>query len=256
MAEAQDQQINAEELIKLLAFDVNRIYAQLDSGATLDHHFEISPEDFLAFAESDLAAASRQGLINALSNAKRAIDSQVDKVLSCFGLNSRHNFPKKMETLREMGIVAPRIVNKVVRARNYLEHEYKCPDLEQVEDAIDIATLFVGSLDRALHFFPEQFEFGSLLDQNVDSVLRVNADRMILVTFQSDSKQFILEGYEGSGVLKGTDIGSMYEAKRVGRASILVRNKGYVELIKLASSVERDRYSEQAVLNFLRVFEN
>ena len=46
-----------------------------------------------------------------------------------------------MGLLTEIGVVAPRIVTKVVRARNYLEHEYRKPEKEQVEDAVDVTTL-------------------------------------------------------------------------------------------------------------------
>jgi hypothetical protein len=43
--------------------------------------FEISPSEFLKFADSDLTAKYDHHLVNSLSNSKRAIDSQLDSLL-------------------------------------------------------------------------------------------------------------------------------------------------------------------------------
>jgi hypothetical protein len=42
--------------------------------------------------------------------------------------------------------VAPRILNKIVRLRNMLEHEFHLPKKTEVEDAVDVATLFLEAL--------------------------------------------------------------------------------------------------------------
>ena len=69
-----------------------------------------------------------------------------------------------MGLLTEIGVVAPRIVTKVVCARNYLEHEYRTPDKEQLEAAVDVAIRFVATLERSLAFFPESFSFDNLAE--------------------------------------------------------------------------------------------
>ncbi|PVZ20475.1 MULTISPECIES: hypothetical protein [unclassified Pseudomonas] len=57
----------------------------------------------------------------------------------------RSNVPKKIERLKALGLLAPSLLRKVVDMRNILEHEYSTPELEKVEDALDIASLFVMS---------------------------------------------------------------------------------------------------------------
>jgi Domain of unknown function (DUF4926) len=69
-----------------------------------------------------------------------------------------------MGLLTEIGVVAPRIVTKVIRARNYLEHQYRKPEKGQVEDAVDVATLFVAALERSLAIFPESFSLDNLVE--------------------------------------------------------------------------------------------
>lgn len=118
------------------------------------NEFEINQLEFLEFAKTDLKNNDKKGLINSLSNSKRAIDCQVDKILLFFGINPKkwnlRYFPQKVGLLQEIGIITPRIVQKVIKTRNNLEHEYKCPEIEEVENAIDIATLFIDASNGRL----------------------------------------------------------------------------------------------------------
>src|SRR5262245_40283381 len=45
--------------------------------------------------------------------------------------------------LKELGVIAPRILSKINRHRNELEHEYTCPDPDSVEDFVDVVALFL-----------------------------------------------------------------------------------------------------------------
>lgn len=54
------------------------------------------------------------------------------------------NFPNKIKFMQKGGIIAPQILKKINDKRNLLEHEFKKPSLEQVEDALDVATLFIS----------------------------------------------------------------------------------------------------------------
>lgn len=124
--------------------------------------FQIKPRDFLKYAEKDLEIKNEQYGINCLSNCKRAIESQIDTLLFVFGLNEkqkkdRWNFPKKIEILNLSGIISPRILIKINKLRNTLEHEYLQPDLEKVEDAVDITNLFLNYTDKYLKNFPFEF---------------------------------------------------------------------------------------------------
>ncbi len=227
--------VNVSSLISRLSLDSSRLSVETDTGGTLEYEFEINSNEFLRYAEMDLESGDNHGLINALSNAKRAIDCQVEKVLGCFRLLSRRNFPQKMELLRNMGIVAPRIVNKVVKARNYLEHEFKIPDKEQVEDAIDIANLFVTSLDRALHFFPLHYELGTVIDGVYDDYNNPTMDKTISIYFEEEDPQFILIGF----VFNNPETEVRVQQHIIGKSIILPNEKGYVELIKFSLEVEK-----------------
>jgi len=91
--------------------------------------------------------------INALGNAKRAIECRIDTLLYNYCLHKKSEkegwfFPKKIEVLRELGIAAPNILKKINKKRNELEHQYVKPTKGDVEDAIDVAELFLNATDE------------------------------------------------------------------------------------------------------------
>lgn len=117
----------------------------------------IAPSQYLKYAQADLESPLKHRYINALSNAKRAIDCQLDNIFEAFSLKKRRNFPEKLELIGELGLLAPRIVRKVVKVRNLLEHEYFDPKAEDVEDAVDVALLFLEATSRPFRSFMEDY---------------------------------------------------------------------------------------------------
>jgi len=118
--------------------------------------FDLTSKDFLAFAQCDLRGEYGHRLVNGLSNIKRAINCQLDSLLVGFGLfqlsrKGNWGFPYKAEQLNKVGIISPSILRKINQKRNLLEHEYRKPEAEQVEDALDVATLFVTYTNRFLY---------------------------------------------------------------------------------------------------------
>ena len=66
----------------------------------IDTSFETMPSEFISFAEFDLQSTFDHKFINALSNAKRALDCQADRLLKLFGYYQESQdkfwrFPKK-----------------------------------------------------------------------------------------------------------------------------------------------------------------
>ncbi len=59
------------------------------SWEKLETPFEVKPEDFLRFAESDLNSNKEGELVNCLSNVKRAMDCQLDSLFFAFGVYKR-----------------------------------------------------------------------------------------------------------------------------------------------------------------------
>lgn len=120
----------------------------IKSIESFEYTTPVTPAEYLRYAETDLNTGGRHGMVNALSNAKRAIDCQVTNILQGFGLSIPKQFPAKLEKIAVLGLVAPRIVKKIVRLRNLLEHEFYNPQLAEVEDAVDVATLFLEATRR------------------------------------------------------------------------------------------------------------
>ncbi|EPU2898376.1 hypothetical protein ACVU7V_004401 [Vibrio vulnificus] len=152
--------MNLEEICKNHLLQISS-YEHMESAASFQEFpFALTSHQFLAFANKDLESNGEHGLVNALTNAKRAIDCQVDAILNTFGIKKKRSFPAKMEQFAELGMIAPRILNRIIRLRNYLEHEYVLPDQERVEDAVDTATLFIAVTDRVYRMFTNYISIG------------------------------------------------------------------------------------------------
>ena len=135
------------------------------SNKPLGLPFELLPKDFIKFAEEDLNNNDNKSLINSLSNIKRAIDCRVESLLYLFGFyekskNENWAFPKKMDLLSKVGVIAQRILKKVNRKRNELEHDFKKPSRENVEDFFDVANLFLYYTERLVSYtYDQEFEW-------------------------------------------------------------------------------------------------
>ncbi|OMF34824.1 MULTISPECIES: hypothetical protein [Paenibacillus] len=130
------------------------------SNASVELPFEVTPSEYLSFAEKDLELNDVRGHINALSNTKRALDCQIDSILFTFGLyglakRKNLNIPRKFNLIKELGIIAPRILSKINSVRNLVEHEYVRPSQEQVEDFYDIIQLFLLSTEKYILYYPD-----------------------------------------------------------------------------------------------------
>lgn len=166
--------------------------------------FALSPEDFIRFSESDLSESNLDHkYINALSNAKRALDCELECLLLTIGLgNKRLDFVKKMAMVQSLGLVTPRILRKINRLRNLLEHQFIKPEPEQVSDALDTVILFVGYIDALMLNFKTELraELDETIDQSADFIdikldrqsglLIVNTQNVIDARIVSDSPDY------------------------------------------------------------------
>lgn len=103
-----------------------------DTRESIDLPWDITPTEYLEFSQADITGTDKRSTINALSNAKRALECQLDSLLLAFGLgplSRKWHVPKKLEVLKDIGIVAPRILAKINRHRNEMEHGYTCPPM-------------------------------------------------------------------------------------------------------------------------------
>jgi hypothetical protein len=155
--------MNLKSFVEQANLDFSNLYYSASDGIGLFSSYTIKPSDFITFAKADFYTPDTRGLINALSNAKRAIDCQADGFLSAIGINSdgidkqlgreglasiafgktSKEGPLKFRLLEALGVATPSIVGRMRSLRNLLEHEYKKPSRRSVSDAIGIAELFV-----------------------------------------------------------------------------------------------------------------
>lgn len=169
-----------------------------DMNESLTYPFEITAKEFISFANRDLDIEGKHGLANALSNAKRAIDCQIDAVSAVLGLKKYRSFPKKADNLLKLGLLAPRVIKRINQLRNYLEHEYKIPEKERVEDAVDTATLFVEVTQRIFRSFQTAYKFGG---QEKEGPLMDYGDGYINVIFNLEEKFFNIECFHNDNLV-------------------------------------------------------
>lgn len=85
------------ELFSKTKIDFTKITVEVSGGGGSVEYFQIKPRDFIYYAKEDLRTGMDSGLINALTNAKRAIDCQIDTILQTFGIDF-DNLPSATET--------------------------------------------------------------------------------------------------------------------------------------------------------------
>jgi hypothetical protein len=154
----------------------------LDSSyhGPLDVPWELSPAELLGFADADLDGESdNRALVNALSNAKRALHCQVDSILYALGLHSvteSWSFPRKLELLSDLGIVTRQALGRVNESRNLTEHDYVIPSESEVRLFCDVVALFIEATDwyigsHSWNFFTPNGGFSLKVDAPNETII-------------------------------------------------------------------------------------
>lgn len=149
------------------------------SWSTIPFDDFVGPERYLQDAIDDLNSGNeRRHYNNALRNAKSALHMRVD--ILCYSLSGEsffkkmRSFPRKMDFLESIGIVRPRIIDKINKIRNEFEHEYKDITKEQAEDFVDITMLFVEATKYLNFRFPSEISFlgipNKINDETLDKI--------------------------------------------------------------------------------------
>lgn len=170
---------NLLTLIKQTRLNLQKAFIHPGSGEFASHNlFPINPKDFLKYSKQDLKEGGDKGLINSLTNAKRAIDCQIDEVLkmfkieiikgknpvierflACFDLVEESYF--KLRLIEALNLAPSLIIAQTREIRNKLEHYYEIPDIVEVKRAHDIASLFISSIQGKFRGFYTQFEINN-----------------------------------------------------------------------------------------------
>lgn len=144
-----------KEAIEFLENHLTDLFTGSFTNERVDPPFQIGPKDFFKMANEDLRTRGRHALVNAIGNIKRCIECQIDLLLYVYGFGDvstkqNWNFIRRLDTLKGLKIVAPRILERINRRRNMLEHQYRLPNRAEVEDSLDVAALFLAYTDLFL----------------------------------------------------------------------------------------------------------
>jgi len=145
-----------EEYLKLMN-QWDQVTIDPKSFVQLEHSTPVTPKEYLEYADKDLLHADTRGLVNALSNAKRAINCQITSLLTVLGLQNAGDLQEKFQRFEEIGILASRVSKKINKLEGLLENQFSKPCLDDAENAIDIATLFVEATDKVFQQYMDSW---------------------------------------------------------------------------------------------------
>lgn len=175
------RQITLEDIYNTAKINWTNFYVSFDDCQNDSPiRFDIMPNNYLEFAQNNLKNKSTQGCIDAMGNAKRAIDCQIDMLINTFGYNykefdNRNSYPEvktfiknnykeehynglteKLKLLNILGLAPTLIISNIRNIRNHMEHEYSVPSYDEVKKAIEIADLFINASNRKLCYSPTE----------------------------------------------------------------------------------------------------
>lgn len=200
------------DIIKNVKIDFTEGVIIPDSGSVLDFKFEVTPKEFLSYSKKDFQIGDKRGNINALTNAKRSIDCQTDKIFFSLGLDpngfppvieefvsksknqsSKKDIPVRLRFLQSMNFAPAEIISKARMLRNKLEHYYKEPTKEEVSNAIELAELFLLATDSKLKSL---WDF-SITDKKKNSASDGHLWDSVYITYNYSKHLFEARGYKG-----------------------------------------------------------
>jgi|SRR6266404_1011624 len=157
------------ELIFLLGIKAGSAVAFYTGGGYFtqsQNDCNLCPEEFLEQAEADYKNGGPGSLLNSISNSQRAIRCAIDQAVDFLGFSPRQmSLSKKVEILSYIGFLTPSILRRVSDARNLLEHEYHPPSPERIEEALELAGLFIEATNRNLDQIGNGFTLGNKGEQ-------------------------------------------------------------------------------------------
>lgn len=175
--------------------------------------FDYYALDYLEFAELNLQSqgsvsnirARENELISCVSNLKRALDCQIECFLEWW--NIRDDFRKrnlgldtKLAFLAEAGLFTSRTINRFTLMRNKIEHDFRKPQIEDLEALYDLVTAFVAILQTAMTAgFRYSVEMGIYAEDDETEI------GWFCLEYDRDTKKFHVEwNYKDDPVKNGT----------------------------------------------------
>jgi len=209
------------DIIKLVKIDFTQGLIEPDSGSAINYQLEITPKDFLGYSKLDFKSSDKRGNINALTNAKRAIDCQSDKIFYSLGLDPNNfpisideficksknsplkkDLPIRLKFLQALCFAPAEIIANARLLRNKLEHYYKRPSDEEVSNAIELAELFILATDSKLK---DIWDF-SITDIGKKDITEIHLKDCIYIRYNNKKSCFHIQCYAGKDERKEIEI--------------------------------------------------
>ena len=119
--------------------------------------FEVTPFDYIVFAEKALKTDSLESRINCVSHLKHAIDCELDTFLHILNLDTllhilnpkrdKASVAEKIGITGRIGVFNSRSLVKLNQIRNKMEHAYVEPEIQDLEVYSELVQAFVYALD-------------------------------------------------------------------------------------------------------------
>ena len=203
------------QILKKLEIDFAQtvfVYYGSSSGIS---GFSIKPKDFITYAKEDFESGNEKGLVNGITNCKRAIDCQIDSILNHFGIsfdkipkaseeiiaktNTRENETSyKLKLIQSLKFAPSGLIGKARKLRNKLEHYYQIPDRNEIEEAIELAELFVLSCESKIKDCNDEFAISSnnykysAPHKNIPEYIEELYSNQLKISFEYDEKRICI----------------------------------------------------------------
>ncbi|MBI3221226.1 MAG: hypothetical protein HYZ44_17080 [Bacteroidetes bacterium] len=193
------------QLLKDSKIDLTKAYLVPSGGSgNMDNKFDLTPKNFLRFAKQDIQTEDDRGIINSLTNSKRAIDCQTDEALENCGFKSNDfdpdikNFvehfdltddiPIKLKIIHALNLAPSILISKTRTLRNKLEHFYQKPTIDEAKEALDVADLFIRSVEGKFKTLTN--DFGLTDKKNYDNDDHWGFTNGLFFSFDIDERNF------------------------------------------------------------------
>ncbi|MCU8229978.1 hypothetical protein M2G89_21490 [Vibrio vulnificus] len=144
---------NIEEFKKFLEANMHNFEPSgKENPFSVATQFEVTPREYLRFAEDELNRNTPVSLINCVSHLKRALDCQLDTFFEVYNLRElfkKRNIKieKKLQFIGAIGFFNSRSLIRLNNIRNKMEHHYSIPDIQDIEVYFDLITAIVQLLE-------------------------------------------------------------------------------------------------------------
>lgn len=195
------------EILKFFQENIECLEGSDGGGLTFSlPEFDLRPKHFLSFSELDLNGEhSLHSLVNATGNLKRAMDCELDTLMSVLGLDDfyrkkRLGVDKKLGFLERSGVFKASSLDRINKLRNRLEHHYETPSIEDVQVYFDLVAAFISIGDSFLYKLRSisqvSLTYGDQLYYAVQSSINLNPTKIEIIIYNLDEeivKDFVVE---------------------------------------------------------------